>query len=287
MSHDESDAAAGLRGAQGLSFLDWAEGDGKPDSGWRRSLRPGQVPPALLDGRIRVAYQPIIDLRTGGVFAYEALLRSDAPGFQGVEGLIHDSVQAGVMGMLGRAIRDMAVSGCTTHPLFMNLHPSEFDEGWLVRPDDPVFRHEHPVFLEITESVPLSHFAQCRSVLAEVRHKGISLAVDDLGAGYSNLKYIADLSPEIVKLDRGLIANMHHDSRQQRLVSSLVQLCTDMGAQVVVEGVETQDEAAAVRSTGAHFGQGYHWGRPSSAPLRVEAPGTETGPQRAFLKPSS
>ncbi|MFW5925291.1 MAG: EAL domain-containing protein [Myxococcota bacterium] len=278
MSRDKGDAAAGPLGVQGLSFVDWAEGDGKPDSGWRRSLRPGQVPPVLLDGPIRVVYQPIVDLRTGGVFAYEALLRSDAPGFQGVESLIHDSVQAGVMGMLGRAIRDLAVSGCTTHPLFMNLHPSEFDEGWLVRPDDPVFRHDHPVFLEVTESVPLSHFAQCHSVLAEVRHKGISLAVDDLGAGYSNLKYIADLSPEIVKLDRGLIANMRHDSRQQRLVSSIVHLCEDMGAQVVVEGVETPEEAAAARSTGAHFGQGYHWARPSSSPPVVAAPATGRGP---------
>ncbi len=59
--------------------------------------------------------------------------------------------------------------------------------------------------VEITESVPIKYFSQCHWVLAEIRQKGISLAIDDLGAGFSNLKYISDLQPEIVKLDRELI----------------------------------------------------------------------------------
>jgi EAL domain-containing protein (putative c-di-GMP-specific phosphodiesterase class I) len=58
------------------------------------------------------------------------------------------------------------------YPLFVNIHPNEFDEGWLVQPDDPIFRHEHGVYLEITESVPLSHFSLCHSVLTEMRNRG-------------------------------------------------------------------------------------------------------------------
>ncbi|MFW6049842.1 MAG: EAL domain-containing protein [Myxococcota bacterium] len=251
---------------QGRSFVDWVQGEGKPRSGWRRSLRPGQVPGVLTDGHIQVVYQPIVSLRTSAVFAYEALIRSDARAFEGAEVLIRQSVEAGVMGMLGRAARDMAIRGCPGHPLFLNLHPSEFDEGWLVRPDDPIFAHEHPVYLEITESVPLSHFELCRSVLDEVRHKGIHLAIDDLGAGYSNLKYIADLSPEIVKLDRGLMREVRHDTRQHRLVASIVRLCEDLGARVVAEGIETAEEAEAARAAGVHYGQGYYWARPSNPP---------------------
>jgi EAL domain-containing protein (putative c-di-GMP-specific phosphodiesterase class I) len=260
------DAAPAFAPAQGRSFVDWATGMGEIASGWRRSIRPSKIPPVLATGPIHIVYQPIVSLDTGRVFAYEALLRSEAPGFAGAESLIRDAVQAGCMGMLGRAARDLAVQGCPGAPLFLNVHPSEFDEGWLVRPDDPIFHHEQPVYLEVTESVPLSHFAQCHSVLAEVRHRGAMLAVDDLGAGYSNLKYIADLAPEVVKLDRDLVAKMRADSRQHRLVSSLVRLCNDLGARVVAEGIETQEEAEAVRSAGAHFGQGYYFGRPASFP---------------------
>src|SRR4029079_1987509 len=89
-----------------------------------------------------------------------------------------------------------------------------------------------PVYLEITESVPLSHFKHCHGVLREIRGRGISLAIDDLGAGYSNLKYIADLNPQVVKVDRQLIANLRGESRTQKLVTALVKLCDSMNAKV-------------------------------------------------------
>jgi EAL domain-containing protein (putative c-di-GMP-specific phosphodiesterase class I) len=269
MTSHPLDAGSSSPPAQGRSFREWAAGEGQTHSGWRRTVRPSQIPAVLSTGTIHVVYQPIVDLQTNRVFAHEALLRSTAPGFAGVEALIGDAVRAGCMGTLGRAVRDMAIQGCPAHPLFLNVHPSEFDEGWLVRPDDPIFQHEEAVFLEVTESVPLSHFAQCHSVLAELRHKGVCLAVDDLGAGYSNLKYIADLSPEIVKLDRGLITDMRRDSRQQRLVTALVRLCEDLGAKVVAEGIETADEADVARFCGVHYGQGYHFARPTFPPPTV------------------
>jgi EAL domain-containing protein (putative c-di-GMP-specific phosphodiesterase class I) len=103
-------------------------------------------------------------------------------------------------------------------------------------------------------------------VLAEIRAKGVRIAVDDLGAGYSNLKYIADLAPEIVKIDRGLVAGLSQHSRLHRLVTSIVQLCTEQGARVVAEGIETAEELRAVLATGAHFAQGYFLARPHREP---------------------
>ena len=70
------------------------------------------------------------------------------------------------MGRVGRTIRELAADNCPDAPLFLNIHPNELDEGWLVRPDDPIFAHEHAVYLEITESVPLTHFRFCHGVLA-------------------------------------------------------------------------------------------------------------------------
>jgi len=149
-------------------------------------------------------------------------------------------------------------------PIFLNVHPQELHEAWIVRPDDPLFSHDHVVYLEVTESMPLTHHELCMNVLGELRSRAnVELVVDDLGAGYSNLKRILDLEPKVVKLDRGLIMNLDKNPRQQRLVTGVVRLCADLGATVVAEGIETDDEFNALRDTGAHYGQGYLFARPA------------------------
>ncbi len=250
--------------------MEWLRSMERPKRTRHRADDSARVPRVLLFGELKVVYQPIVDLRTRRVFAYETLVRSSSPHFEGPPALFESAIEAGYCGALGRAIRDLAVEHAPESALFINVHPNEFDEGWLVQPDDPIQHHEHGIYLEITESVPLSHFSLCHSVLAEVRGRGVMLAVDDLGAGYSNLKYIADLSPEIVKLDRGLIANMTRGSRQHRLVKGLVNLCEQLGTKVVAEGIETVDEAHAVLDTGAHYGQGYFFAKPAYPPPMPE-----------------
>jgi EAL domain-containing protein (putative c-di-GMP-specific phosphodiesterase class I) len=227
------------------------------------------VEQALEEGLIYCAFQPLVDLQRHTTFGFEALVRSESPEFPTAMSVIEQAVDHSFMGQLGRALRRMAVTHCTHHPLFLNLHPAEFDEGWLVRPDDAIASHDHDIYLEITESVPLTHFRYCHSVLREIRSKGIKVAVDDLGAGHSNLKYIADLAPEVVKLDRNLIAQLRRESRLQTLVSAIVELCKRLGARVVAEGIETREEMLAVLETGCHYGQGFFLGRPAREPLPV------------------
>jgi EAL domain-containing protein (putative c-di-GMP-specific phosphodiesterase class I) len=89
------------------------------------------------------------------------------------------------------------------------------------------------------------------------------LVVDDLGAGYSNLKRVVDLEPSIIKLDLALVRDIHKNRRQQILVKQVVQLCRELGADVVAEGIETLDELKAIRDTGAHYGQGYLFAKPA------------------------
>lgn len=208
-------------------------------------------------------FQPIVTLHGGDLFAYEALVRCKVPRFASPPVLFNQAVASGFAGRLGRMIREIAVPLSAGVPLFVNVHPAELSEGWLVRPDDPIFYHDNDIFLEVTETVPMTHFDLCMNVLREVRSRGgVHLVVDDLGAGYSNLKRIADLEPRIVKLDRGLIEGLDHSRRQAALVRSVVRMCDDLGASVVAEGIETPDELAAVRDTGAHFGQGFLLARP-------------------------
>jgi EAL domain-containing protein (putative c-di-GMP-specific phosphodiesterase class I) len=228
------------------------------------------VKEALESGAISCAFQPIVAIASGRVLGYEALARCRLEEYRSPPVLFQAAIADGLCGQLGRALRQMAVVDCPDYPLFLNMHPDELGEGWLVRPDDPLSSHDQDVYLEITESVPLSHYQYCHSVLREIRGRGVRIAVDDLGAGYSNLKYIADLQPEVVKLDRELIAGLRPDTALFTLVSSIVELCHAQGAQVVAEGIETATEMRSVMDTGADLAQGYYLARPAATPPPVD-----------------
>jgi EAL domain-containing protein (putative c-di-GMP-specific phosphodiesterase class I) len=213
---------------------------------------------------IDIVFQPIISVTTRRVFAYEALTRCRWPSLANPETLFRRASEESCCGRLGRLVRAASVQRGSGVPLFVNVHPDELSARWLVRPDDPVFFHDHDVYVEITESAAFTHYDLCVSVLKEIQSRaGIFLAVDDLGAGHSNLKRVLDLEPSIVKLDRALITGLDQSPRQQILVRHVVRLCVELGAQVVAEGIETADELSAVVDSGAHYAQGFLLGRPS------------------------
>lgn len=235
---------------------------------------------------VRIAYQPIVDLQTHKVFAYEALARPFAPEFTNPMTLFAAAVEHSLTGELGKLLRQLSIEGCPEFPLFINVHPAELNEPWIIQPSDALYQHDREVYLEITEGVPLSHFHLCQTILEEVRGRGIYLVVDDLGAGYSNLKYIADLHPKVVKLDRELIAGLTTDSRLFKLVSAIVVMCTQLDAVVVAEGIETVQELDAVIAAGAHYGQGYLLARPAFPPPEVKWPEESTHTVRNTPSPS-
>ena len=171
---------------------------------------------------LSAVFQPIVSLDTGELFAYEALVRCRIPNFTPPV-LFEHAAAMQATGRLGRMIREIAVPLCSGTPLFVNLHPTELEESWLVRPDDPVFSHDDDIYLEVTESAPMTHLALCMNVLREVCGRaGVHLVIDDLGAGYSNLNLIADLEPRVVKLDRKLVQDLDRKPRQQKVVEMVV-----------------------------------------------------------------
>ena len=235
---------------------------------------------------LSAVFQPIVSIETGELFAYEALVRCRIPNFTPPV-LFEQAANMQATGRLGRMIREIAVPLCSGFPLFVNLHPTELEEGWIVRPDDPIFSHDDDIYLEVTESAPMTHFELCVNVLREVCGRaGVHLVIDDLGAGYSNLNLIADLEPRVVKLDRKLVQDLHRKPRQQKVVAMVVRLCEELGATVVAEGIETRDEFLAVRDSGAHYGQGFLLARPSYPlpeivwPLDAVRPVPSMRPQR-------
>jgi EAL domain-containing protein (putative c-di-GMP-specific phosphodiesterase class I) len=214
--------------------------------------------------RTDVVFQPIVDLTRHTLFAVEALARCRVPGLESPSVLFEDAVAKGYCGRLGRMIRELTVKRVGDVPVFTNVHPDELTQRWLIRPDDPIYSHQNDVYIEITESVPFSHFDLCVSMLREIQSRGnVHLVIDDLGAGYSNLQRIVDLAPTIVKLDMQLVRGIDRLPRKQKLIKSIVSMCGDQGARVVAEGIETVPELKAVIDAGVQLGQGYLLAKPA------------------------
>lgn len=228
---------------------------------------------ALTREDLNVVFQPIVDLRARKLFALEALVRCKAAGLESPPKLFEHAVEHAYSGRLGRLIREITVERCPGIPIFTNVHPDELAQRWLVRPDDPIFGHDHDVYIEITESVPFSHYDHCVSVLRELRSRGrVHLVIDDLGSGFSNLKRIVDLHPSVVKLDIELVRGVDREPRQRALVRSIVSMCKEQGATVVAEGIETVGELAAIIDTGVQYGQGFLLARPAFPVPKVHWP---------------
>jgi EAL domain-containing protein (putative c-di-GMP-specific phosphodiesterase class I) len=225
---------------------------------------------ATLPSNFVIVYQPIVDLKKRTTYAYEALVR--APLWKSPPELIDAARRAGRLGELGRAMRERTINDCNTHALFVNIHPEELNERYLVQPDDPIFRHPEELYLELTEAVPLSKLDVSAKVLSEIAARGVYLVVDDLGSGYSNLRYLADLNPKVVKIDRELVTGLQRGSRRFTLMRNLARMCTELRALVVAEGIETADELSAVIEAGVQLGQGYVLARPAFPPPQVTWP---------------
>lgn len=228
---------------------------------------------ALDAAQMDVHFQPIVELSTKKLFAYEALARCQHPAYTNPMVLFRAAVEQGVAGRIGRLVREVALSRVLRSPLFLNLDPAELSSRWLVRPDDPLCSHQADVYLEITEAAALDYFDLCKSVLSEVcARTGAKLVVDDFGAGHSNIWRIVELEPSIVKLDRQLVVDIDRSPRKQTMMKGLVSLCEQLGADVVVEGIETVEEFRAVLDTGARFAQGYLLARPATPAPGIEWP---------------
>lgn len=212
---------------------------------------------------MRVAFQPIVDLNTGRTFAYEALARCTLPPFASPAAMFERAAEEQACGRLGRVVRNVLFDACGSVPVFVNVHPQEASQRWLVQPTDPLFLHDSQVYLEVTEAAAFEAFDVCMHVLHEVRDRcGARIVVDDFGAGHSDLGRVLSLRPDVVKLDMSLIRDLNASPAKQRHVEEVVETCHKLGALVVAEGIETAEELAAVSQSGADFGQGYYLGRP-------------------------
>ncbi len=121
------------------------------------------------------------------------------------------------------------------------------------------------IIIELTESGQLDDSAQIQKVWENLRENGVSIALDDFGTGYSNLMNISDMTPNVVKLDRGFTIKAINNKFERELMANIIQMVHSLGLKICVEGVETEEELISIRALSPDFIQGFYYGRPCPA----------------------
>jgi EAL domain-containing protein (putative c-di-GMP-specific phosphodiesterase class I)/ActR/RegA family two-component response regulator len=214
---------------------------------------------------IWMAYQPIVLWSEKKVYAYEALLRSGEPKLGNPGLLLVAAETLGRLPDLGRTIRK-AVAAVAAEvagfKLFVNLHTLDLKDETLFSAEAPLSAFARNIVLEITERASLDNIGDLPTRLKILRDMGYHIALDDLGAGYAGLTSLAQLQPEVVKIDMSLVRDVDKSATKQKLVGSMATLSKEMGMLVVVEGVETVGERDALVGLGCDLFQGYLFAKP-------------------------
>lgn len=217
-----------------------------------------------------MAFQPIVNVQTGAIWAHEALVR-------GVEGQgagwILDQVNDGNRYAFDQACRVKAIELAAALPfqdarLSINFLPNAVykPEACIRTTLAAAARTGFPtnrIIFEVTEGERVLNQQHLTAIFVEYRRQGFMTAIDDFGAGYSGLNLLAQFQPDILKLDMELTRNIDQDRVRRGIVKGILSICTDLGIVPLAEGVETVGEAKALRDLGVELMQGYLFAKPA------------------------
>lgn len=225
---------------------------------------------AIYGGKLKLHYQPILDLHGGEPGRLEALARWPHP----TKGMIPPSVfiplalEANLIGDLDRyvlrqAVHDMAASD---FEVAVNLSSRSLLDPNLVAWVRDTLKESglepRRLWLEITETALMKDWQRAAEVVSALHNLGVRLALDDFGSGYSSLTYIKHLKLDTIKLDRALVAGIGQDTRDESVMRAVVSLGKDLGLRLLAEGVETPQQLEWLRQAGCDLAQGYFIAKP-------------------------
>jgi EAL domain-containing protein (putative c-di-GMP-specific phosphodiesterase class I) len=232
----------------------------------------------LIDGHgMGVALQPIVDLDTRKVVGAEALARfKDAGGEKlPTESTFLDAHALDLGVELELAVIERALRSESRLPrglyLALNVSPALLGREELY---DVVAAHDHdrPLVVELTEHQPVEDYAQLDEALSRLREHGVRVAVDDVGSGFASFRHVTRVNPEILKLDRSLVSGIDGDPVRQSLAAAIVGFAREVGAIVVSEGIESQDELSCLVDLSVGCGQGFYLARPELGRVEPRVP---------------
>ena len=235
---------------------------------------------ALERGELRLHYQPTVDLATGKVVGFEALVRWQHPtrGLVAPSDFIPIAEGTGLIVPLGRWVLTEACrqvvnwSAQGVHgPITMavNVSVSQFDRSDLAADVGEVLADTGmpagQLCLEMTESVLMTDTEENLGQLVRLKALGLTLAIDDFGTGYSSLAYLRRFPVDTLKIDRSFVERLGEQTDGAALAETIVQLGRSLGMSTVAEGIEDYSQLAALREMGCDYAQGYYFSRPMKA----------------------
>jgi len=232
--------------------------------------REERIRTALDDGHPTAVFQPVVRLLDGEVVGVEALARFDTGLTESPLSWFEEaeSVDLRVELELAAVRAALAAANELADELWVSLNVSPrtaLSTERLLHALSPI-RLDRLV-VEITEQAEVEDYDELNVALRRLRGEGVRIAVDDAGAGYASLRHILRLEPDMIKLDKSLVRDVHRDRARRALATALITFAAEIGATIIAEGIETAAELDALRRLGVTFGQGYHLARPHRPPV--------------------
>jgi diguanylate cyclase (GGDEF)-like protein len=254
---------------------------------------------AVERGEFEVHYQPIVDLETRTLSAFEALIRWQHPsrGLLGPDLFLSVAEECGLMVPIGRwvlreACQQLAawqLAGIVGSRVAMSVNVSNLQfwhddllgvvQTCLLDTGLPA----RCLALEITEGVVMSNVDQARRMLEDLHQLGVALHIDDFGTGYSSLEALHNLPLDALKIDRSFIARLDTDPRTAELVRTMVLMGANLGLDLVAEGIETTVQRDHLNRLGCTYGQGYLFSRPVTSAMAEQVAADLSGHQIAAV----
>ena len=224
----------------------------------------GQIREVLDRDAFHVAYQPVVCTLTNAILGFECLSRFEAEPYRSPDQWFLDAGSVGLGAELEIAAIRKALAAIHQFPeemfLSVNASPDTIVSGRLAEAFGaaPLDR----IVLEITEQTAVRDYGRLTEVLSPFRKKGLRVAVDDAGAGYSGLRHIVDIAPDVIKLDLSITRDVDSDASRRAMAIALVAFGHETGCRIVAEGVETLAELETLRTLKVQAVQGYLLQRP-------------------------
>ena len=227
---------------------------------------------ADLDAELSMVFQPIVDITTGQVRAFEALARWQSPTLGNVspDRFIPVAERAGHVRGVTKTLLKKALAALAQWPadirMSFNLSAHDLSDSETVVQIIAIINRSRVdpkrIDFEITETAVAHDFKQAQVAVQTLKALGAGISLDDFGTGYSSLSHVHRLPLDKIKVDRSFITDIDSNPVSLKIVKSLTALCTDMGLDCIIEGVETGTQLAILRDLGCRMVQGYYFAKP-------------------------